>query len=211
MTEAERRERYDTRRVLIETDRILNPQLAAGAIFLSAAQVELLRNVVQYLDRRSTFVDEYSLLSYLTPTVAEWDDVRSVVADLEEKLMGNENTIWGYNDVYGEKLEELPLTAGVSTKYSETVPEGEVWTVEGCAAMVGSATVTQLLLGGYVGGEQLILYAVEPPVNREYYVLHPTIRLIEDDRLYVQVAGATAGDTLIMSWWGYKMVVPVRS
>lgn len=88
VSETERRLRYDNRRVLIETERVLDPQFRSTLLTLTGAQIELLRNVVAYLNQSSTFVTEYFDTYYLTPTASEWDKLAAIVADLEETLMG---------------------------------------------------------------------------------------------------------------------------
>lgn len=88
MSETERRKRYYKERVLIDTDRVLTPQFLNTIVTISGAQVELLRNLMTYLNRESTFVSEYHDLYYLSPTIGEWDNLQSIIADLEEILMG---------------------------------------------------------------------------------------------------------------------------
>lgn len=83
-----RRRSYNTLRVLIESSRILNPQLDDSLICLSGAEIELLRNLTQYLHRQDSFVATYNAGYYLTPDQEAWDDLQAIVADLEEKLMG---------------------------------------------------------------------------------------------------------------------------
>jgi len=88
MLEVWRRKQYYRPRVLVDTSRVLNPQFADSLVCLTGAQLEMLRNLTQYLHRRSTFVDDYGTDYYTTPTNAEWDDIQSIVAELEETLMG---------------------------------------------------------------------------------------------------------------------------
>jgi len=163
---------------------------------------------MQYARQRDGWVSEYESSTYLIPDDAAWGDIDSIIADLEKTLMGNDNVIWGYSDVYGERLEELPLPAGTSTKYSTTVPAGEVWVVTGISAVVISASITRLTLGAYVGAAWMDVYGVESPVSRMHYVLYPALRLGPGGRMLSQVRDATAGDTLATSWWGYKMTIP---
>jgi len=88
MGEEWRRKTFYRTRVLIETERILNPQFSDSLVCLTGAEIELLRNTVKYLHRRSTFVSEYEAGGYLAPTNAEWDALQAIVANLEETLMG---------------------------------------------------------------------------------------------------------------------------
>lgn len=87
MTDILRRKRYVENRVLIETARILNPQFKSTILYVSGAQLEVLRNLMEYLNRRTTFASEYFNRYYLSPTAEEWDSLLAIVADLEEKLM----------------------------------------------------------------------------------------------------------------------------
>ena len=84
-----RRRKYDERRVLISSARVLDPQFDDSLICLSGAEQELLRNVCLYLRRQDTFVATYFEQHYLTPDRDAWDALQAVVAGLEEKLMGH--------------------------------------------------------------------------------------------------------------------------
>lgn len=88
MAEEWRRKAYYKTRVLISTLDVLNPSFPDTIICITGAQVEMLRNLTQYLHRRSSFsqgnTDDY----YLAPTNDDWDTISSIVADLENVLMG---------------------------------------------------------------------------------------------------------------------------
>lgn len=89
MSETERRMKYYGERVLIDTGRILDPQFDDTVIAVTGAHLELMRNLMMYLNRRNTFVSSYGYVNYLTPTDADWNSIRAIVASLEEILMGN--------------------------------------------------------------------------------------------------------------------------
>jgi len=91
MSERWRRKTYYKPRVLIDTARVLNPQYADSLLCITGPQLEMLRNLTQYLHRRSTFVSAYDTEGYLAPTNEEWDDIQDIVAELEETLMGCED------------------------------------------------------------------------------------------------------------------------
>lgn len=93
MSEDWRRKDYYKTRVLIDTARVLDPQFKDGLLCITGAQNELLRNLMQYLKRRSTFASEYHPGYYLAPTIAEWDELQAIVADLEETLMGCDDLV----------------------------------------------------------------------------------------------------------------------
>lgn len=88
MADEWRRKKYYDKRVLIETARVLDAQFEDSLICMTGAQFEMMRNLTQYLRRRSTFASEYQEGHYLAPTSAEWDELQAIVADLEEVLMG---------------------------------------------------------------------------------------------------------------------------
>ena len=82
-----RRKTYYKPRVLIETQRILDPQFSDCVVCLTGPQLEMMRNLTQYLHRRSTFAEGYETDYYLAPTEADWDDIQAIVASLEDTLM----------------------------------------------------------------------------------------------------------------------------
>jgi len=88
VSEVWRNKAYYPKRVLVETARILDNPFDATIICLEGAELELLRNLCQYLHRRSTFVSEYHDAHYVAPSELEWDELEAIVANLEEKLMG---------------------------------------------------------------------------------------------------------------------------
>ena len=91
MSEAWRRKTYYRTRVLVDVDRVLSPQFGDSLLCITGAQLEMLRNLTQYLHRRSTFVAEYEAGTYLTAEQEDWDAIQAIVADLEDTLMGCED------------------------------------------------------------------------------------------------------------------------
>jgi len=90
VSETWRRKAYYDKRVLIDTGRVISSTVDDSLVCITGPQLEMLRNVTQYLKRRSTFVTEYHDNYYDAPTTAEWDELQAIVADLEETLMGCE-------------------------------------------------------------------------------------------------------------------------
>jgi len=93
VSEGWRRKQYYNPRVLIDTGRVLDPQFDDTWVCLTGAELEMLRNLTQYLHRRSTFASEYKQTYYLAPSNEEWDTLSSLVSTLEEKLMGCEELL----------------------------------------------------------------------------------------------------------------------
>jgi len=207
MSETERRYKYAHNRVLIEAQRILNPQFDDAVVFLSGAQVELLRNASQYLNRLTTYVAEYNPGYYLTPTVEDFDSILEIVADLEEALMGNPNTLWGYNDSYAEALENLETDPGGVGLVGQQVPEGEIWRVKGASAVAASASCSDLRIQAYSQGAHIMIGNKRYPSNGHWYPFICDVVLKEDEYFYTNFYGLTQDDAIYCCFWGYKMKV----
>ena len=78
---------YSTR-IIIETQRVIESSVKDSLVCLTGAELEMLRNITHYLERRTTFVSEYRTTDYLCPDNDEWDTISAIVAQLQEKLMG---------------------------------------------------------------------------------------------------------------------------
>lgn len=209
MTNGDRRARYNSSRVLIEASRILGePQFPNAVLFLSGIELELLRNLTQYLHRSETFVDEYHDDYYLYPDAADMDDIDGIVAALEETLMGNPNTIWGYLDRL-HSVEDDTITEGTGFfQNHDAVPAGEVWRVVGYnlwTNLDGSATIPFAILGGAACAMSTTMY----PSANAYIVVAPfDLIMKEGDNLRVNWGGLVVGQRIISNLWGYKMDVP---
>lgn len=207
MVDPETRREYGYNRVLIEAERVLDPQFGGAVVFLSGAQIELLRNVTQYLNRLETYVSEYKPGYYLTPNAGDYGSILEIVADLEETLMGNPNTIWGYKEPYGEALFEGALPAGDSSEEGSAVPAGEVWKVKGASFYVDSGSCTAIILLARVDGAYVQLDSQYAPFTGELYTVNCDVTLKEGDFMYTSVHDMTLSDNLGHMYWGYKMAV----
>jgi hypothetical protein len=74
--------------VLVGVSDTLEPIGDAALLCLEPGELNILRNIVQYAERRCNWVAEYHTDYYLTPTDADWNTIEALVASLEEKLMG---------------------------------------------------------------------------------------------------------------------------
>ena len=80
MSDPLRRHKYAFNRILIPAGRVLSPEFNAMYVLLTGSHVELLRNLVAYATRETTFVDEYHDGYYLSPDTTDWDSLRAIVA-----------------------------------------------------------------------------------------------------------------------------------
>lgn len=203
MSESERRRNYRYNRVLIESARVLAPQFDDAVVFLTGAQIEMLRNVTQYLNRLDTYVDEHNLGYYLTPDAADYDDILEIVADLEETLMGNPNTIWGYSDRLSESVGKQLTADGTYNRILFTVPAGKVYIVNQVSSLnedsavetrfrinTGTATHEIRVADPQPADEWLILDGVNYVLKEDDYLLVTMFDAFENDLTYVRCLGS---------------------
>lgn len=208
MSESERRRKYRWNRVLIETDRLFNPQYDDAVVYLTGAQIEMLRNVTQNLRRLDTYVTEYAIGYYLAPTVEEYDSILEIVSDLEEVLMGNPNTIWGYKDRFRDAQFETSIGDAYTDCVTDAVPEGLVHVVEHWTIQHLGDTTCSVDLYISLGGGDPVLYTAPnlPSADRVYQLSGVTLK--EGDTITFRVWGLPNTKTMSLYVWGHTMVVP---
>lgn len=113
-----RRKTYYKPRVLISTGRVLDPQYDDALLCITGPQLEMLRNLTQYLRRRSTFAESESASGYLSPDTADWDTIQAIVSDLEEKLMGCEE----FTQLFTDMLTQLQCVCSTIRDVANTNP-----------------------------------------------------------------------------------------
>lgn len=207
MAEHTRRRRYQHDRVLIESDRILTPQFDDAVVYLSGAQLEMLRNVSQYLRNLTTYVSEYQPGYYLTPDASDYDDILEIVAELEEVLMGNPNTIWGFKDRVYHSLGGTKSGAGQYIQWIGGPGAGEVWVVQSVFIQNLTGARGQAIL--YVGaapGDSVL--ASNPAPGLEAVVWTGEVVMEEGGNLHVTQDACLDGDVIEAAMVGYMMEVP---
>lgn len=209
MSETVRRRKYRYDRVLIETARVLSPQFDDAVVFLSGSQIEMLRNVAQYLRRLETYVTVYNPGYYLAPTVEEYDSILAIVADLEETLMGNPNTIWGYKDRFMQSRSAQSTGDPYTDVQTVAVPAGEVYVLEQWTVRHEGGTTCDIAVSVHAGGEPLMLYTV-PALSSGVYVPQAiNLTLKEGDYVRLRVIGLPNTTYAYLRVWGHMMEIPV--
>jgi len=209
MSETIRRRRYRYDRIVIEAARILNPQFNDAVIFVTGAQIELLRNVTEYLRRRETYSVEYHMGYYLTPTALDHDALMAIVSDLEETLMGNPNTIWGYKATRMLWPDHTKSGAGDYTLSGTLCPAGEIWRMDAMYAWNNDTACSKIeLVAEYAGFGEFLLAEKDNPGVGEYVRWEGSVTLEEDGRLRAKFYGCQDGDKLEYMARGNTMEVP---
>jgi len=168
----------------------------------------MLRNMTQYLNRASTYVEEYATMWYLTPDAEQFDGIQAIVADLEEKLMGNPNTLWGFNDTYEVVAQEDSDIAGSFIMDLPTVPADEVWLVQGVGLYRTNISAKTGAVQVNIGASQFPTEGIDIPLAGEMYTNSHEITLKEGYCIRGIFKDSVIGETCILSAWGYKMAVP---
>lgn len=208
MSESDRRHGYVRNRVLIETERVLTPEFADAVVWLSGAQLQMLRNITQYLNRQDTYVDDYMPGYYVAPDAADYDTILEIVADLEETLMGNPNTIWGYHDAYEEHEEDLLSSPGAVTLTFSTVPAGETWRLKHITAHngVSGGIYTNMHIDNDSYAQTL---QTDGPLGAWVNAIwHGDFVMHEGDYLKVVFYSVQQDDNCFATASGYKMSIP---
>lgn len=205
---SEERRGYRTNRVLIESDRILSPQFDDAVVFLSGAQIEMLRNMTQYLRRLDTYASAYHPTHYLTPDVSDYDAILAIVSDLEEVLMGNPNTIWGYKDTVSIIEDRWNAWVGDNELSEAVVPEGEVHKVEAISARNFDSVCSRIIIRIEAVGRDIVLADVASPAADIPVLWNGSITLIESERIAVDFEGCTVDDHIGFYGIAYQMDVP---
>lgn len=208
MSEEELRVSYNSTRILIESSRVLNPQFSDAVLHITAPQIEMLRNIVYYLTRPTTFVDTYHEGYYMMPDSDDQDIIMSIVADLENTLMGNNNVIFGYFDRWHENLGAVVSADGTYQSATGAVPTGYVYVLQHIyitnqTGSRGKATV--------YAQDDVSLVKLNVTVTPVRYGLTDwtgSVTLRSGDRAGVTMESCLENDVIDAHLWGYKMQVP---
>ena len=208
MSEVERRRAYNAQRVLISSVAVLNPTFDDGDLYFTGPQIEIMRNLVQYANRPENYAAEWELGYYLIPDNDDWDDIQAIVADMEETLMGNPNTLWGYHDRLYEFNEHQKVGAGSYTLEVLEVPAGHVYVVN---SIVSNSVGTALNHQHQVClADSCVTVYQETQTASAVLVINTGISyvLAAGDKVKIIYAAAQDADYLVARVWGYMMLVP---
>ena len=208
MSKEERRRKYNAQTVLIDSSRILSTTFDDGDLYFTGPQIELMRNLMQYANRIESYVAEYESSYYFTPDNDDWDEIQAIVADMEETLMGNPNTLWGFGQELREAEQDTNALVGENVLYSDAVETGVVWVVQSVTAWDATSIITDIRLIVSDGvADSTLVYSMVSAIGQHVYCL-PGVSLVEGDKVAAVFRGVVAGDTIRLRIWGYKMAVP---
>ena len=195
-------------RILVSAKAFLNTTIADGVFYFTASQIELMRNLVDYANRRTTFVSDYYIGYYLSPDDTDWDLIQAIVADLENTLMGNPNTLWGYLDRLADSKTQVKSGDGDHNMTFDTCPEGEVWIVNAVCGHNGT-TACQIEFTMLNPSYFFPVHIFESSGIDEYSIKSSLSHIMkEGDYLRVTFRSCIDGDSLSGKITGYKMSVP---
>jgi len=205
MSETDRMSFYTPLRVLIDSGRILNPTVKDGTVYLAAAHLEMLRNLTQYLHRRSTFVSEYESMYYLMPDDTDWDSIEQIVAELEYRLMPGKVTMWGYTDRLFSQVDDTVPSGTTLTQMHPLVPDDTLWRILGVSIYTDSDTAFCYLYGKFGATLAAIQETVQLTPQLDT-VVHPIdVVLKAGDRFQIYYYGLQQGQRVLSTLWGYTM------
>jgi hypothetical protein len=205
--EDEFRYRYREDRVLLDYRGFLPDEGVGQAVYLTQSELQMLRNMCGYLDRRSTWVFQYHDGFYNAPSNDDWDMISALVAELEGKLMPSQVTPWGYTDRWLEDLGGVQSGDGNYVGLSTQVPPGYVYVVQGLFGRNDSRSPMRITL--YVSGSGINhpVFNKETPAQYEAVLWDGEMVLKAGESALVYVVGCLNGDLIVASVRGYKMVI----
>jgi len=208
MSESERQYKYRDDRILIEASRVMTPQFSGCVVHLTGSDLEMLRNLTTYLHVKSSWVSSYGNGYYMVPDDTDWDTLQALVAELELTLMGNNNTIFGYNDRVAEEKIKLGALAGLNTLTTPAVPSNEMWCITSITVFNGISVSSPLVLRAMLGtkAHYIFMKNSQPagiPIN-----VQTQLYMKEGDTIECDFFGTTYGDNLYLLIAGYSMIVP---
>jgi hypothetical protein len=205
--EDEFRYRYKEDRVLLDYRQFLPDEGVGQAVFLTDPELQMLRNMCEYLDRRSTWVFQYGIGYYDAPSNDDWDMIQGLVAELEGKLMPTGNVCWGYADSLLLQDSTGDADPGTNVFALDAVPTGEIWIVNGIS-LVNINSPWQGVVDAYLAGGIATVYSNYTGIAAQWGTWNGILIVLkEGEHLNFSIFGCTAGDDLYCNAWGYKMAV----
>jgi len=208
MTEYSQRIQYRSNQILIQTDRVLASQFRSQTVTLTGQELEILRNLMTYAHDPRTFVSDYGSYYYVTPSEEDWDDIEEIGDGLEGKLMGNDNTIFGVNNVIAV-AQFRNVVPGNDLVTIGPVPEDEVWVLQ--TLMYRTVAQASTLNAAHVktsGGTAVLFDLDILPVAGTFRVYDGNpIVIMSGGRVTVTFYLTYQGDQLQVDATGYKMKV----
>jgi len=201
------RHAYPYDRVLIDASRVLDAPVGDLTLNVTGAHLEMLRNVTQYLNRETTYVDERFVGYYNTPSVADMDTIRAIVADLELELMGGMNTQFGYKDVYQEYEYDLDASSAIIDLDFGQPPSGEVWVITQWGARNEDTRNTNTLLRIETLSDVFYVANAHPDAVNHLVGTSVYVLIKELQHLQIRFEGCSVNDVLRGWLAGFKMDV----
>lgn len=208
MEEEELRRGYNGFRILMDVDKVLDPVLPAQGIYLAGAQVAMLRTVCHYLNRRSTFVGEYHETYYKMPDDETWDAIETLVADMEDRLMGDGNTMWGYKEEWAADLGMRKGSAGTAQVSLDPVEAGEVLVLQAVSWYNNTGVRGRMQIYVKTGTPVAQLAMLAAPAIKEPVLWSGNLVLAEGTTIVVKQFSSQEDDYYLGAARGYKMAVP---
>lgn len=208
MSEENAQHPYTQSRILIDSARVVSSAFPQAVVVLNGKELEILRNLMGYARVRETFVGAYHDNYYLVADDDDWLNVETTVAILEGKLMGNDNTVWGYYDRLITREDHTTVAPGSQVQSHPVVPEGEVWVVLWITLWTNTQPAQADCLASMLAVNPAIAEQITVPITTNKIVPQLNVILKEDDLIKIAWSGLANNQRIISEAMGYKMKVP---
>jgi hypothetical protein len=179
---------------------------------LDAQELLILKNLVQYAERRVTWAQEYRETSYLTPDVETWDNIQAVVATLEGKLMTNCEELAAYLGRIADALEAHTSefeTMATAQGLMPTATDNQTASI--IAEMQLSLAELQSLNGVIGDGLESLGTSLDTGFSAVAGAVACVCNALQE-RVSASVVNPTVGgDQDVTNYWGYGSGIPDTS
>jgi len=130
------------------------------------------------------------------------------------KIMGWDGSEWqklgllfGYYDRYAVRVTNTNASAGTNYVDTNPVPSGYIYVIQSVRGVDANSAIDRIGLAAVKDTIYGPLIEKRSPIINESVIWTGQIVLKEGDIIRGSFYGCTAGDTLVLDVWGYKMKI----
>jgi hypothetical protein len=211
--DAYRIKNYYAPRIVLSVADFLAPLLPeCTLVLLDAQELLILKNLVQYAERRVTWAQEYRDTTYLTPDVETWDAIQAKVAELEGKLMTNCEELADLLERIADALDSHTSEfQTMATAQGLVAPAIEAQTTATVTELQSTVTELQQIAANVSDAADVVAGSLDTGMGSIASAIACVCNALQQ-RVSASVVNPTVGgDTDVTNFWGYGSGIPDTS